>query len=228
MIGGGGWRFAFGVSGSGPAAARSCYRINLHEAAELIRSRSCGATTNCSRHRAAAFCGRGFGVPRTLTCCRNSRTGPWRLHSMVGPAGFSRSTPFLRHAANLRLDSRRYRRVAAFGVWISSIPPRVAGTREPGHGDCTLWSGPPDSSRSKPFLRHAFGFRLDSRHSRKATRFVSDHVRSGSCRTATEDYAPELVNAPTARTVRSDLAFLQTLPHLEAAHEENRGDHQAL
>jgi hypothetical protein len=29
-------------------------------------------------------------------------------------------------------------------------------------------------------------------------------------------------------TVRSDLAFLQTLPHLDAAHEENRGDHQAL
>jgi len=71
----------------------------------------------------------------------------------------------------LRLDSRRYRRVAAFGVWISSIPPRVAGTREPGHDDCTQWSGPRDSSRSTPFLRHALNLRLDSRRYRRVAAF---------------------------------------------------------
>jgi hypothetical protein len=42
--------------------------------------------------------------------------------------------------------------------------------REACHGDCTQWSAPLDSSRSTPLLRHAFGFRLDSRRYRRRRR----------------------------------------------------------
>src|SRR5258708_30716576 len=49
----------------------------------------------------------------------------------------------------------------AFGVPRSL--PHVAGTREPYQGDCTQRSGSLESSRSTPFLRLPFTFRLDSR-----------------------------------------------------------------
>jgi hypothetical protein len=91
------------------------------EAKALNERNQAGPTITCSRHgtvREIAIARLSFCVStwRRLASLRttgdhNPRIGPWRLHSTSGLTLIPLvQTPLLRHAFNLRGDSRRYRK----------------------------------------------------------------------------------------------------------------------
>jgi hypothetical protein len=128
-----------GVIGSGPAAAGSNRKPNACRSKGVEREESSGpdhyvqSPWHCSRncHRSVSFC---VSTWRRLASLRttgdhNPRIGPWRLHSTAGLTLIPLvQTPLLRHAFNLRGDSRRYRKEIRT-IWRQH------------DGDCALWSG---------------------------------------------------------------------------------------